>query len=161
MKNLIFEFDALSDKARAVKAAIKAFVREGMSVVSSEVAPTTMRRSGITFRNVFFTFADGQTVMLSIKSTGDVFEVRINGKVTPMKNQDDHGKAINEIVNKLTTSRAAFQRALAKVRVPTPPAARVSRATLLKAKEQKRDDLIEAVSLATAELKSLAGEPAA
>ena len=43
-----------------------------------------------TVLTVDFTFADGQTVTLAVKETGDVFEVKINGKVQPLRNQDDH-----------------------------------------------------------------------
>lgn len=155
MKNLLFDFEKISDKAKAVKEVAKAFSRAGANVVSTEVAATTSRRSGITFRNVSFTFADGQLVQLSVKSTGDVFEVRINGKPVPLKNQDDHAKAVAEIAARMDTGRSAFQKALTKARVPLPPAPRVSRATLIKAKEERRDGLKEAVGLARKELEEL------
>ena len=72
-----------------------------------------------------------------------------------MKNQDDHAKAVAEIAARMDTGRSAFQKALAKARVPLPPAPRVSRATLIKAKEERRDGLIEAVGMARKELEEL------
>lgn len=161
MKNLLFDFENISDKNRTVKRALQAFAKAGTHVVSSEVDKTVSRRSGVTFRGVHFTFADGQRVTMAIKQTGDVFEVRLNDKVLPLRNQDDHAKAIEEIAGRMSASRAAFQKALAKVKVPVPPAARVSRATLIKAKEEKRDALKEAVAEAKTELAELTGQPAA
>lgn len=155
MKNLLFDFENMGDKARVIKEVARTFSRAGANVVSTEVAKTTARRAGITFRNVSFTFADGQIVLLAVKASGDVFEVRINGKVVPLKNQDDHAKAVAEIAARMDLGRSAFQKALAKIRVPLPPAARVSRVTLIKAKEEKRDGLIEAVSIAQKTLESL------
>lgn len=155
MKNLLFDFEKMGDKARVIKEVARTFGRAGANVVSTEVAATTSRRAGITFRNVSFTFADGQVVQLLVKATGDVFEVRINGKVVPLKNQDDHAKAVAEIAARMDVGRSAFQKALTKARVPLPPAPRVSRATLIKAKEERRDALVEAVGLARKELEAL------
>lgn len=155
MKNLLFDFENLNDKARAVKKAVQAFGRAGANVVSSDVDKSTARRAGITFRNVHFTFADGQTVTMAIKQSGDVFEVKLNSKLIPIRNQDDHAEAIKEVVGKMDTGRAAYQKAMAKVKVPVPPAARVSRTTLIKAKEQRRDGLKEAVTEAEKTLQEL------
>jgi len=155
MKTLLFEFENMGEQSRKMKELIRAFSRAGANVVSSDVAKTTTRRAGVTFRNVSLTFADGQRVVLAVKSTGDVFEVRVNDKVTPIKNQDDHSKAVVEIATKMDVGRSAFQKALAKARVPLPPAPRVSRATLIKAKEERRDGLVEAVGLARKELQEL------
>jgi hypothetical protein len=155
MKTLLFEFENMGEQSRKMKELIRAFSRAGANVVSSDVAKTTTRRAGVTFRNVSLTFADGQRVVLAVKSTGDVFEVRVNDKVTPIKNQDDHSKAVVEIAAKMDVGRSAFQKALAKARVPLPHAPRVSRATLIKAKEERRDGLVEAVGLARKELQEL------
>lgn len=155
MKTLLFDFENMGEQSRKMKELIRAFARAGANVVSSDVAKTTTRRAGVTFRNVSLTFADGQRVVLAVKSTGDVFEVRVNDKVTPIKNQDDHSKAVVEIAGKMDAGRSAFQKALAKARVPLPPAPRVSRATLIKAKEERRDGLVEAVGLARKELQEL------
>lgn len=161
MKNLLFDFQNLNDKAAAVKKAAQAFARAGANVVSSDVDKTTSRRAGITFRNVHFTFADGQTVTMAIKQSGDVFEVKLNGKLIPIRNQDDHGEAIKEVVGRLDAGRAAFQKAMAKVKVPLPPVSRVSRANLIKAKTERRDALKEAVTEAERTLAELQGGAAA
>lgn len=148
MKTILFDFENLSARDKALREVSKLFGRAGANVVTSDVDKALSRRSGVTFRNVNLTFADGQTVTLAVKSTGDVFEVKVNGKLAPIRQQDDHAKAIAEIASRLDKGRDAFQRALAKVKVVLPPSIRVSRTAMLAAKTEKRDALKEAVQAA-------------
>lgn len=161
MKNLLFNFESPSEKDRAVRQAESRFARAGAPVVSSSVDKTTSRRAGMTFRNVHFTCADGQTVTMAFKASGDVFEVRINGKVTPLRHQEDHALAITEVVEKLEKGRSAFQKALTRVRMPLPPSIRTSRGTLLRVKQDRRDALKEAIAVAEQTLAELSTAPAA
>jgi hypothetical protein len=156
MKNLAFNFESASTKDRAVKTVEKLFLRAGNQVVTSSVDQASSRKAGVTYRNVNLTFADGQTVTLGVKSTGDVFEVKINGKPTPLRNQDDHALAIAEIASKMDVGRSKFQKMLALVKVPLPPSIRTSRANMLIALTEKRDNLKSAVESATEELAQLA-----
>ncbi len=156
MKTLIFDFENPSGKDRAVKEVEKLFQREGCAVVTLSVDQATSRKAGVTYRNVNFTFADGQTVTLGVKSTGDVFEVKINGKPAPLRYQDDHAAAISEIAGKLDVGRSKFQAMLAKIRIPLPPSIRTSRANMVVALTEKRDYLKAAIELATAELQQFA-----
>lgn len=141
MKTLVFQFENPSDKDKSVKESVRLFGRAGAQVVTSEVDKATSKRSGVAFRNFNLTFADGQTVTLAIKATGDVFEVRVNGKVTPMRNQDDHKAAIEEIAAKMDQGRAAFQKALAKIKTPLPPGIKASRTSIVAALTDRRDAL--------------------
>lgn len=154
MKNLIFDLDK-GNKDQALREAAKLFKRAGATVVSSDVDAGLSRRAGVTFRNVNFTFADNQRVTFAVKSTGDVFEVRLNGKALPLRHQDDHVKAIGEITDRMDAARGAFQRALAKVHVPLPPSIRTSRTNMLTALTQRRDNLKSAVDEAKATLAKL------
>lgn len=160
MKANVFEFENLAAKDKAIRETARLFSRAGAQVVATEVAKALSRRAGVSFRNIDFTFADGQTVTLAVKATGDVFEVKINGKVTPMRQQDDHAKAIVEITERMDRGRGAYQRALARVKVPVPAGIRVSRTAQLAAKVEKRDALKEAVGLARGTLAGLTGEAA-
>lgn len=154
MKTLIFDLEK-GGKDRAIREATKLFQRAGAQVVSSTVDATPSKRAGVKFRGVNFTFADGQTVILNVKDTGDVFEVKINGKLTPLRYQDDHAKAIGEITDRMEAGRGAFQRALAKVRIPLPPSIRVSRAGMVKALTERRDNLKVALEEARTTLAKL------
>lgn len=156
MKTILFKFDSMgAANDKAIRDITKLFERAGVKVVSSDVAKTLIKRAGVSFRNVSFTFADGQTVTLGVKETGDVFEVKVNGSVVPIRQQDDHAKTIAEVAALLDRKRSAFQKAMARIKVPVPSSARVSRATLLVAKTEQRDALKEAVAMAEQELSEL------
>lgn len=144
MKTLVFELDK-GNKDRAVREASRLFKRAGAQVVGSEVDANLSRRAGVSFRNIHFTFADNQRVTFAVKTSGDVFEVRLNGKPLPLRNQDDHAKAIGEIAERMDAGRAAYQRALARVRVPLPPSIKVSRTKLVAALIERRDNLKAAI----------------
>lgn len=159
MKTLLFDLER-GNKDRSLKEATRLFKRAGAQVVNAEVDQKLSRRAGVTFRNVNFTFPDNQTVTFAVKSTGDVFEVRLNGKPLPLRNQDDHARAIGEIAERMDAGRAAFQRALAKVRVPVPPSIRVSRANLITALTERRDSLRVAIGEAKAFYERLVPTPA-
>lgn len=160
MKTLVFNVESLANNDKTIREASRLFARAGAQVVSAEVAPQAQRKAGVAYRNVDFTFADGQTVTMAVKMTGDVFEVRINKSVVPLRQQDDHVKAIGEIAMLLDKKRAAFQRSLARVKTPLPPSLRTSRTSLIAAKIEKRDGLKELVSQAEATLSELTGEAA-
>lgn len=149
MKTLVFELDR-GNKDKAVREATRLFKRAGAQVVSAEVDANLSRRAGVSFRNISFSFADNQKVTFAVKATGDVFEVRLNGKPVPLRNQDDHALAIGEIAERMDAGRAAYQRALARVRVPLPPSIRVSRVNLLIALTERRDNLVSGVAEAKA-----------
>lgn len=161
MKTILFDFSAMgAANDKAIKEITRRFAKAGVEVVSSSVAPQTTKRAGVVFRNVTFTFADSQTAVLAVKETGDVFEVKINGSMVPLRQQDDHAKTIAEIAALLDKRRVAFQRAMARVKVPLPPSVRATRKTIMAAKVEKRDGLREAVSLAKQALSELTGTPA-
>jgi hypothetical protein len=160
MNTLIFELDQ-GNKSKALRESTRLFKRAGAQVVSAEVDAKLSRRAGVTFRNINFSFADNQTVTFAVKTTGDVFEVRLNGKAIPLRHQDDHALAIGEIAERMDAGRAAYQRALAKVRVPLPPSIRVARVNMITALTERRDNLVAAVSEAKATYEKLTGVPAA
>lgn len=156
MKTILFKFEAIgAANDKAIREITRLFERAGAQAVSSDVGAGTTKRAGVEFRSVNFTFADGQRVTLAVKETGDVFEVKVNSSVVPLRNQDDHAKAIVEIAAVMDRKRAAFQRALARVKVPIPPSARVSRTTLLAKKTERRDALKAEVAAAEKELAQL------
>ncbi len=158
MKTLLFNFGAMGANDKSIREITKRFDRAGTQVVSHDVAKTLTKRLGVAYRNVELTFADGQTVTMGVKETGDVFEVRINGKVVPLRQQDDHAATVVEIATLLDKRRAAFQRALAKVKVPLPPSLRVSKTSLIDQKIAKRDGLREAIASKEEELAELTAQ---
>ena len=112
---LLFDIKDLSTEAESMKRLIKMFTMLGETLVSHDVEKTLKRSAGITYKNVDLTFADSQTVTLAIKNTGDIWQVKVNNKLTPLRNQDAHKpeSVIQEIVQKIKAGRTAYQKALA------------------------------------------------
>lgn len=155
MKNLIFDIYNLSHKDKAIATAKREFDRVGAQVTSVDVASTTKKALGVEYREVQFGFADSQNVLFGITATGDVAQVKLNGKVVAMKNQDDHGKAIAEIVALMTKGRAKFQAALARKKVALPPAIRTAAPKLQARLQEQLDATNAAIEQATARLETL------
>lgn len=153
--NLLFSFDDLTRKDKAVKELEKHFKRAGANPVSVDVDSRVKRTSGVSYREISLTFSDSQVVKLRIKRPGDIFQVMLNRKVMPMANQDDHTKAIGEIVQAMDRGRTAFQKRLAKAKVKLPKRMKTAAPRMEKRLEEKRDALREAVEDARQQLAEL------
>jgi len=164
MKNLLFSFADLSVKDKAAKQAARYFSRAGAHVVQQDVPATVKRSSGISYREMTLTFADSQKVVLRIKNSGDIFQVLLNGKALPLKNQDDHVKAIAEIVQAMDAGRGKFQKLLAAAKVRPPAGIRTAAPKMEQALTEKRDALKTAIADVRdqiAALRTPAASPAA
>lgn len=155
MKNLLFSFEDLSAKDKAAKQAARYFSRAGANVVQQDVPTAVKRSSGITYREMALTFADSQQVVLRIKQSGDIFQVLLNGKVLPIKNQDDHVKAIAEIVQAMDAGRSRFQKLLAAAVVKPPPGIRTAAPRMEAVLTDKRDSLKSAIAAVREEISKL------
>lgn len=153
MKNLLFSFEDMSVKDKAAKAIVKHFAKAGANVVSQDVDTKIRRTSGITYREMTLTFDDSQKVALRVKATGDIYQVLLNGKVIPIKNQDDHAKAVAEIAANVESNSAKFQRLLAKARIDLPKSIRTAAPKLEEVWTQKVETLREAVTTIKTELR--------
>lgn len=159
---LLFSFSASgSANSQTINQLKKLFAKAGAQVVNVDVAKNLSQRVGVTYRSVLLTFGDGQTVTLNVKDeTGDVFEIRINGSVVPLRNQDDHAETVKEVAALMNRKRAAFQRAAAKAKTPLPTGIKATRVKKLDAKRTRRDELQGQVDTARTELQSLTGQAA-
>lgn len=157
MKNLLFSFEDLGTKSDKALTKLKQyFSRANAPVVTAEPGAKTLRTAGISYRELFLTFGDSQRVTLRIKQTGDVYQVLINDKLTPLKAQDDHIKAVAEIAQKLDVGRAKFQKALANVKVPLPKGIRTAAPKLEEQLKIREEELDAAIGEAQQELADLA-----
>lgn len=152
---LLFSFDDLTRKDKAVKELEKHFKRAGTTPVKIEVDSRVRRTSGVSYREISLTFSDSQIVKLRIKKPGDIFQVLLNRKVMPMANQDDHAKAIGEITQAMDRGRTAFQRRLSRARVKLPKRMTTAAPRMEKRLEEKRDALKEAIADARQQLAEL------
>lgn len=156
-KNLLFTFSDLSVKDKAAKAAIKYFTRAGANVVDQDVSAQVKRTAGISYREMKLTFADSQTILFRIKQSGDIYQVLLNGKLIPIKHQDDHVAAIAELVQMLDSGRTKFQAKLAKAMVKLPPAIKTAAPKMLQVLTEKRDSLKEAIAEVRLEIAQVRG----
>lgn len=154
--NLLFSFEDLGTKSdRALTKIKQYFARAGAPLVSAEPGAKTLRSSGISYRELFLTMGDSQQVTMRIKQTGDVYQVLINGKLVPIKHQDDHVKAVSEIALKLDAGRAKFQKALANVKTPMPKGVKTAAPKIEAQLAQRESELDQAIDEAKTRLEEL------
>lgn len=153
MKNLLFNFDKLTEKDPGVNRATQQFHRAGASVVQADPGSGVKRTSGVSYRELSLTFADSQRVVLRIKQSGDIYQVALNGNIIPIKNQDDHAAAIAEITKVMDASRVKFQRKLAATKVKPPASIRTAAPKMEAVLTQRRDALKEAVAEVRSEIE--------
>lgn len=146
MKTMLFHFGNLSSTDPGVKKAVAQFKRAGSEVVQTDAMTGLKRSSGVSYRELYLTFADSQRVVLRIKQTGDIFQVLLNNALLPIKAQDDHVAAIAEIAAAMDKGRTQFQRRLAAAKVKLPAGIRTAAPRMEQVLTQKRDDLKAAIA---------------
>jgi len=156
-RDVIFNFSQknFTGEAVGVGKAKRLFRRAGARVVEIDIEQKPRRTAGVSYRKIFFSFSDSQTVELWVTRSGDIFRVKVNNSIKPIKNQIDHVAAINEIVGYLDSGRAKFQAKLAKAKIATPSKVTTARVPLLKALEDKYASLKEAITASKERLEAL------
>lgn len=158
-----FEFNVLGTASdKAAKAVSKMFARAGQNVVNIGSDSKVRRTAGVTYKELLFTFASGQTVALRVKSTGDVWQVTLNGSVVPVKNQGDTPKAVAELSKMLDANEPKYQAKLAKVRAELPKGIKTAAPKMqevLTARTQELDTAIGEAKKTVADLRAELGEP--
>jgi len=149
MNQFLFSFDELANGGeKAIKEVTRLFTRAGAQVIQASVDTTIKRTSNISYRQLHLSFADSQQITLRIKRSGDIFQVLFNKSVIPIRYQDDHEKAIAELVNKLEGNRSAFQKRLARLSVKLPASIKTAipqQIDLLRARRDELKQLIQEV----------------
>lgn len=156
-RDIIFDFDQtnLSGETVGVGKAKRLFRRAGVRVVEIDIEQNSRRTAGVSYRKIFFSFSDSQTVEIWATRSGDIFRVKVNNSIKPIKNQADHAGAISEIAGHLDSGRDKFQAKLAKTQVSIPSAATTARVPLLKKLEEKYSSLKEAIAASEERLATI------
>ena len=155
MKKMLFSFEDTAAGDKASELVARYFSRAGANVVQSDVSTSMKRSMGVSYKEMILTFADSQTVILRVKQTGDIFQVLLNKKVLPIKNQDDHAMAITEVVKAMDSGRTKFQKKLAMAKVKLPIGVRTSTPNMRLALIEKRDALKDAIAAVRSEIEQL------
>ncbi len=155
-----FDYAKLTGQDPASKSLVREFARHHAQVISIEGDSKERKTSGVAYKTLSLAFADSQQVALNIKKTGDIFQVLINGRVTPIRQQDDLNKAVIEIIDRLDAGRKAFQKrqAMVKVDAPKPKNLSMTAANQIKILEEKRDNLKAEIEAVRAERTALEDE---
>lgn len=164
MKSLVFDFANPSAASKSLNQLVRLFVREGCAVASAEIDTKVQKTAGVAWRAIEFVFVDNQKVSMRVKLTGDIFQVLVNGKQLPIREQDDPAKAVGEISNVLDMGRASFQKKLARVRARTPQSSRREATTKLMLEKRLSASVAEKRELleeGKAQLASITAETAA
>jgi hypothetical protein len=147
MSNTLFVWDDLTDNPKtAPKKLLTAFKRAGAQIASSWVEGDVKRENSISYRQICLVFSDSQQVTLRVKQTGDVYQVRLNKRAIPLKNQDDIKRAIIEIVKAVNQNATKFQRALQRKKIALPKGMQSTEKRIeiaLIEEEEKLDKLID------------------
>jgi len=78
------------------------------------------REDGVAVKSALFTLESGQKLEIKIKANGSIFQVRLNGKVVPVKNSegiDDPAnlkKAVKEMADFVNRNEALYKKQQAK-----------------------------------------------
>lgn len=140
---------------RALVQVTKLLASAGLTVVSVGADGKPKRVGEVSYREVLLTFADSQTLALRIKNTGDVFQVLINGKLTPIAEQDDARAAIREIALLIDRARAAFLKRLAAIRMRPPEGAKTAAPRMEATLKAQIAEVDTQIAQATEELAAL------
>ncbi|MEI6747495.1 MAG: hypothetical protein WCL34_16150, partial [Methylococcaceae bacterium] len=152
----LFSFEDLASGDKATREVKTLFNRGGRSVSEASIDAKIKKSSGISYCEMLLTFLDSQTVSLRIKETGDIFQVLLNGKVIPIRNQDDHKKAIAEIIAAVATNSQKFQLALTKVKPPKTSSVKTSTPNKIIQLTAQRDELKTEIEAVNAEILAIA-----
>jgi hypothetical protein len=153
---LNIDYEALATgAANAMRRVTSLLTRAGAVVIDVSSDGKTRRIAGISYREVTYTFADSQSLALRIKATGDVYEVRINGKVTPVKSQDDPAKAVAELLGMLDKTRDRHQKRLAALAMKPPDGAKTAAPKLRDALASQIAEVETQITAAAEELAAL------
>jgi hypothetical protein len=155
MPNLQFSFEDLSAKDKAAQKVIKLFKKSDANVAQIDINPTIKKTSGIAYREMSLTFVDSQVVVMRIKETGDIYQVLINRKEIPIKNQSDQDKAVIEIAQAMNRGRAAFQKKMAQTKAILPSSMKTAAPKIESALTEYRDSLKAEIELVKADLSEL------
>jgi len=145
------------DNGTAEKYLKQKFAQHGEDEIEADATGGARRTSGVSYRPIKCTFADGQVVELLVTTTGDIFAVKLNGKSLPVRAQESEDEAIAEIVKAMDSGRQRFQQQLTRQKVQLPASIRTpvpKMEILLQQKHAELDKQITEVKMKRDELKS-------
>ena len=157
-RKLIFKFNEtnLKGDVQGMGKLKRLFKRSGQYLVGAEVENKVRRSSGTTYRKIFLSFVDSQTIELWVTRTGDIFKIKVNNGIKPLKHQYNHVAAIAEMAGYLDSGRVAFQRKLARQKITISTTKKMPRLSNIKKLETEYDEIQAEIKATKAEIEVLA-----
>lgn len=149
------DYKTLSTEEKGVKELVRTFKKKGAEIVAIDVPDKVKKTSGVAYKELFLTFADSQQVALRISEKNAIFQVMINNRLTPIKNQDDHDKAVIEMIDLMDAGRKAFTKKLEARAMEVPLEEKTSTSAMRVELQAKRDGLKESIASLESELVEL------
>ncbi|MFH1984768.1 MAG: hypothetical protein ABIL58_23250 [Pseudomonadota bacterium] len=128
--------------------------KHGMKVATVKAPNMPRREDGFSIKTAMINMESGQKLEIKIKANGSIYQVRLNGKVVPVKNSEDVedprnlAKAIEEMAGYLRRNASAYEKQKARrakrVTGDTGPAVSTTVAKQLEAKKADLESLQEA-----------------
>lgn len=139
MKEHIY-FDFARFDEQGLKKVVAEFKKAGLVVTDIDADNKPKRESGVQTKTAILYLQDGQNITLRVTAQGDVYQVRLNTKVIPVKNTTDFKLAMAEIAEKVSKNASAFARAQQK-RLATKQAGSKGSEAMLSARVSSRHQL--------------------
>lgn len=110
--NEVLNFSDINPKG--LKKVSLAFKRNGLEVIDLAATNRTINRNGLKTKKAVFVVAGGQTVELRINDTGDIYQIALNNKVSPFREQKKISMLIKDISDSVKKNQASFDKSLLK-----------------------------------------------
>lgn len=152
---VVIDYKAMSIDEKGVKEVVRSFKKKGSEIVAIDVPGIVKKSSGVAYKEVSLSFADSQIVTLRVSEKNAVFQAVLNGRVVPIKNQDNLEKAVIELIDMMDAGRKAFVKKLEARKMEVPQKATTSTSALRAELQAKRDGLKDSVESLERELSEL------
>ncbi|MEC6832940.1 hypothetical protein VXS06_14330 [Photobacterium toruni] len=117
-KYTVVDFDNVTEKG--LKELITAIKHNGLDIESVEANNRKLKRDGFLIKKAKLNFAGGQSSTLFAGENGDLFQLIINGKKTPLPNVNSLNAFAKGLVDLINRGQEAFDKSAAKkaARIP-------------------------------------------
>lgn len=99
---------------KGLKSVLNRFKKNKLPVDRVEATNKPKREAGYQVKTAHLIFGDGQKVTIKAKADGDIYQVKLNNKVLPIKHEGDMGKAVDEVADFVQKNAAKFAKNKAK-----------------------------------------------
>ncbi|MBU2968803.1 hypothetical protein KO527_05495 [Pseudoalteromonas sp. C2R02] len=125
-KQEVIDFDNVNESG--LKDVVKHFKTNKLEVIDLAATNRKTKRNGLMSKKAVFVFMGGQTCEMRINETGDIYQVLINSKVTPVREHSKLKDLVKEIAKKVTSQQEKFDKSILK---------KIEKATRMNAKQDK------------------------